>query len=426
MTSVEFWLLMIAIFILILISAFFSSSETALTAASDARMHQLSRKGDKRASLVKNLRSKRDVLISSLLIGNNAVNVLASALATSTAITLLGEGGVAFAAIVMTLILVIFAEVVPKTYAFNNADNFSLKVARPVKIAVKILKPFSQLIGFTVSLFIKEQRDNENSREEELRGLIKLHSAGGDFSDRERGAMLSSVLDLRIITVEEIMKHRSNVVMIDYNTDYVSLIDKVQNSSYTRHPVFSGKTDNIIGVLHVKDLLKKINSADKINNMNYSEINIGSMISPVYFVPETTSLYDQLQAFRKRREHFAIVVDEYGDFRGIITLEDILEEIVGEIDDEYDNTLPGLSSQKDGSWIVKGDITIRDLNRTFDIDLPDVEASTIAGLVMYESRSIPLPGQEFRFHNLRIRILNKEQNKIASLRIWFDRNNQKD
>ena len=426
MTSIEFWLLMIAIFILILISAFFSSSETALTAASDARMHQLSRKGDKRASLVKNLRSKRDVLISSLLIGNNAVNVLASALATSTAITLLGEGGVAFAAIVMTLILVIFAEVVPKTYAFNNADNFSLKVAKPVKIAVKILKPFSQLIGFTVSLFIKEQRDTEYSREEELRGLIKLHSAGGDLSDRERGAMLSSVLDLKIITVEEIMKHRSNVVMIDYNTDYVSLINKVQNSSFTRHPVFSGRVDNIIGVLHVKDLIKKINSADKINNKNYSEINIGSMISPVYFVPETTSLYDQLQTFRKRREHFAVVVDEYGDFRGIITLEDILEEIVGEIDDEYDNTLPGLSSQKDGSWIVKGDITIRDLNRTFDIDLPDEEASTIAGLVMYESRSIPLPGQEFRFHNLRIRILNKEQNKISSLRVWFDSNNQKD
>ena len=425
MTSIEFWLLMIAIFILILISAFFSSSETALTAASDARMHQLSRKGDKRASLVKNLRMKRDVLISSLLIGNNAVNVLASALATSTAITLFGEGGVAFAAIVMTLILVIFAEVLPKTYAFNNADSFSLKVARPVKIAVKILKPFSQLIGFTVSLFIKEQKDNENSREEELRGLIKLHSAGGDLSDRERGAMLSSVLDLRIITVEEIMKHRSNVVMIDYDTDYISLIDKVQNSSFTRHPVFSGKVENIIGVLHVKDLLKKINSNDKINNKNYSEINIGSMISPVYFVPETTSLYDQLQAFRKRREHFAIVVDEYGDFRGIITLEDILEEIVGEIDDEYDNTLPGLSSQKDGSWIVKGDITIRDLNRTFDIDLPDEEASTIAGLVMYESRSIPLPGQEFRFHNLRIRILNKEQNKITTLRIWFDSNNQK-
>ena len=419
MTDIEFWLLIIAIFILILISAFFSSSETALTAASDARMHQLSKKGDKRASIVKDLRSNRDLLISTLLIGNNAVNVLASALATGTAITLFGEGGVAFAAIVMTLILVIFAEVLPKSYAFKNSDIFSLRVALPVKLTVRILKPISQLIGFTVTLFFKQQKEitNSSNMEEELRGLIKLHSSNGDNSDRERGAMLSSVLDLKVITVEEIMKHRSDVAMIDYNMNYSSILKQVRESSYTRHPVFSGKVENIIGVLHVKDLLKKIGN-DNINSNGVS--NIGSIISQVYFVPETTTLYDQLQAFKKRREHFAVVVDEYGDFRGIITLEDILEEIVGEIDDEYDDTLPGLSSQKDGSWIVKGDITIRDLNRTFDIDLPDEEASTIAGLVMYESRSIPSPGQEFRFHKLRIRILNKEQNKITSLRLWFD------
>ena len=422
MTDIEFWLLIIAIFILILISAFFSSSETALTAASDARMHQLSKKGDKRASIVKDLRSNRDLLISTLLIGNNAVNVLASALATGTAITLFGEGGVAFAAIVMTLILVIFAEVLPKSYAFKNSDIFSLRVALPVKLTVRILKPISQLIGFTVTLFFKQQKETTNSSnmEEELRGLIKLHSSSGDNSDRERGAMLSSVLDLKVITVEEIMKHRSDVAMIDYNMNYSSILKQVRESSYTRHPVFSGKVENIIGVLHVKDLLKKIGN-DNINSNGIT--NIGSIISQVYFVPETTTLYDQLQAFRKRREHFAVVVDEYGDFRGIITLEDILEEIVGEIDDEYDDTLPGLSSQKDGSWIVKGDITIRDLNRTFDMDLPDEEASTIAGLVMYESRSIPSPGQEFRFHNLRIRILNKEQNKITSLRLWFHKKN---
>ena len=416
MTDIEFWLLIIGIFILILISAFFSSSETALTAVSDARMHQISKKGDKRASLVKDLRAKRDLLISAILIGNNAVNVLASALATSIAITILGEGGVAFAAVIMTLILVVFAEVFPKSYAFKNADKFSLIVARPIKIIVKILSPISKIIELNVSFFFKEKKESSTNREEELRGLIKLHSAGGDNSDRERGAMLSSVLDLRVITVEEIMKHRSDVIMIDYNTDYPSIIAKVQDSSFTRHPVFSGREDNIVGVLHDKDILKKINKNDFQNN----NIDFGNMISPVYFVPETTSLYDQLQAFRKRREHFAVVVDEYGDFRGIITLEDILEEIVGEIDDEYDNTLPGLTSQKDGSWIVKGDITIRDLNRTFDIDLPDEEASTIAGLVMYESRSIPSPGQEFRFHKLRIRILNKEQNKITSLRLWFD------
>ena len=422
MTEIEFWLLMIAILVLILISALFSSSETALTAASDAKMHQLARKGDKQAIIVKSLRSKRELLISSLLIGNNAVNVLASVLATSIAITLIGEGGVAFAAIIMTIILVVFAEVLPKTYAFNHADTFSLRIALAVKVIVKILTPISQFIGLFVSLFIKQSKDIEYDREDELRGLIKLHSAGGDISDRERGAMLSSVLDLKIITVEEIMTHRSNVVMIDIDEDPKKLIKKVLKSSYTRHPIFSGKFENIIGVLHVKELLKALNNRE--NNSDFSDFKIEEITSSIYFVPETTSLYDQLQTFRKRREHFAVVVDEYGDFRGIITLEDILEEIVGEIDDEHDSPLPGLLSQKDGSWIVKGEITIRDLNRTFDIELPDEEASTIAGLVMYESRSIPSPGQEFRFHNLRIRVLRREQNRLTSLRLWFDLNNQ--
>ena len=419
MTDIEFWLLIIAIFVLILISALFSSSETALTAASDARMHQLSRKGNKKAMLVKKLRAKRDLLISSLLIGNNAVNVLASALATSTAITLFGEGGVAFAVLIMTIILVVFAEVLPKTYAIHHADRFSLNVARIVSIIVKLLTPISNLISFMVSLFISPPKDIKFNREEELRGLIKLHSSDGDHTDRERGAMLSSVLDLKSISVEDVMKHRSNVFMIDIDQKQSLVIKTILESSFTRHPVYSGKIDNIIGVLHAKELLKSIKIDELANNSSIKNINISKIISPPYFVPETTSLYDQLQAFRNRREHFAVVVDEYGDFRGIITLEDILEEIVGEIDDEHDTEIPGLTSQKDGSWIVMGDITIRDLNRTFDMDLPDDEASTIAGLVMYESRSIPSPGQEFRFHNLRIRVLQKDQNRLTALRIWF-------
>ena len=231
--------------------------------------------------------------------------------------------------------------------------------------------------------------------------------------------MLSSVLDLKSISVEDVMKHRSNVFMIDIDQKKSLIIKKIFESSFTRHPVYSGKIDNIIGVLHAKELLKSFSVDSLDNNNSTKNIKISKIISPPYFVPETTSLYDQLQAFRNRREHFAVVVDEYGDFRGIITLEDILEEIVGEIDDEHDAKIPGLTSQKDGSWIVMGDITIRDLNRTFDIDLPDEEASTIAGLVMFESRSIPSPGQEFRFHNLRIRVLQKDQNRLTALRIWF-------
>ena len=166
---------------------------------------------------------------------------------------------------------------------------------------------------------------------------------------------------------------------------------------------------------------KKLKQSDFKLEKNYDQLKITEIASEVYFVPETTLLYDQLQSFKKRREHFAVVVDEYGDFRGIITLEDILEEIVGEIDDEHDNPMPGIKSYKDGSWKINGEITIRDLNRTFDLELPDEEASTIAGLVIHESRTIPLPGQEFRFHNLKIKVLSKHQNRIRFLRIWFEK-----
>ena len=417
MSETEFWLLLIAIIALIIISALFSSSETALTAASDARMHQFARKGNRRARIVNELRSKKELLISSLLIGNNAVNILASALATSTAITLFGEGGVAFATIVMTILLVVFAEVLPKTYAFNHADSFSLAVAPIVKIIFKCLAPASKLISFIIPIFIKETKETKYNREEELRGLIKLHIAGGDNIDKEKGAMLSSVLDLQSITVEEVMKHRSNVDMIDVDEKIDKILSHVVQSSYTRHPIFSEKQENIIGVLHVKEILKKLKQTE----FSFDGLEIKEMASEVYFVPETTLLYDQLQSFKKRREHFAVVVNEYGDFRGIITLEDILEEIVGEIDDEHDNPIPGIKSYKDGSWKINGDVTIRDLNRTFDLDLPDEEASTIAGLVIHESRTIPLVGQEFIFHNLKIKVLIKNQNRIKALKIWFEK-----
>ena len=414
------WLLALIIVLLIIASAFFSSAETALTAASDARMRQLASKGNERARTVEALRADREGLIGSILIGNNAVNVLGSALATSVAISLFGEGGLVWATIAMTLLLVVFAEVMPKTYAFTYADQYALRIAPTLLWVVRLLSPLSLGIRFLASQMIRPNPNGDQDREEELRGLIELQGDNGNADDRERKAMLSSILDLNELSVEQIMTHRGTVSMVNADDNIEDILRFVLGSPHTRHPVFSGKPDNIIGVLHVKDILKKINNS---NFQSINTIDISDIISAVYFVPETTSLYDQLQAFRKRREHFAVVVDEYGDFRGIITLEDILEEIVGEIDDEYDKTLPGLSSQKDGSWIVKGDITIRDLNRTFDIDLPDEEASTIAGLVMYESRSIPSPGQEFRFHRLRIRILSKEQNKLTSLRLWFDKNN---
>ena len=406
------------ILLLIFASAFFSSAETALTAASDARMRQLASKGNRRAMLVERLRNDREGLIGSILIGNNAVNVIASALATSVFISILDDGGVLWATLTMTVVLVVFAEVMPKTYALNNSDKYALLIAPAVRLVVVVLSPLSIALRMLANSLIRKRQTDESDREEELRGMIELHGAEGDGDSRETQAMLSSVLDLNEISVEQIMTHRAGVKMIDADSDLDSLLREVLASPHTRHPVYSGNSDNIIGVLHVKDLLRAIDRQSTDTPQADGLGLLQNIVSEPYFVPETTLLFDQLQAFRTRREHFAVVVDEYGDLQGIVTLEDILEEIVGDIDDEHDIDLAGLTAQPDGSWIVDGAVTIRDLNRALGWQLPDEDAATIAGLVLFESRTIPRPGQEFRFHNIRFRILKRDGNKVTSLRLW--------
>ncbi len=409
------WLLALTVVLLILASAFFSSAETALTAASDARMRQLANKGNVRAKIVEKLREDREGLIGSILIGNNAVNVLGSALATSFAISLFGEGGLVWATITMTVLLVVFAEVMPKTYAFSYADSYALRIAPLLQLIVRALSPLSVGIRLLATQLIPPNPNASNEREEELRGLIELQGNDSNADDRERKAMLSSILDLNEISVDAIMTHRGTVSMINAEDQVEDILRFVLNSPHTRHPVFSGKYDNIVGVLHVKDLLRAVGEAEAVAILPETVQNIAS---DAYFIPETTLLFDQLQAFRARREHFAVVVDEYGDFRGIVTLEDILEEIVGDIDDEHDIDLAGLTPQADGSWLVDGNVTIRDLNRTLGWHLPDEDASTLAGLVLFESRTIPSSGQEFRFHDIRFRIVKRTGNRLTSLRLW--------
>ena len=412
------FLLVLSIVVLLIGSAFFSGSETGLTAASEARMRALARRGEKNAQAVEKLLSNKDKLISTLLIGNNLVNVVSTSLATSAAITLFAEGGVLLASVAMTVLLVIFAEVLPKTYAFNHADRMALRVAKPIRVIVFLLTPLTWGLHQLVRMIIKPAARDDDAREEELRGMIELHGANTlDAETREQSAMLSSVLDLGEVTVEEVMTHRGSVEMINAGQSAEKTLRQIMDSPYTRHPVYSGKPDDIIGVLHVKALLRGL---DRNSDKTADDFNIIETATEPYFVPETTLLRDQLQAFRARREHFAIVVDEYGDFQGIVTLEDILEEIVGDIDDEHDIIISGLSQQPDGSYIVDGHVTIRDLNRALGWELPDDDAATIAGLVINETRIIPEPGQEYRFHSTRFRVLRRTRNKLDRIRVWHE------
>jgi len=403
---------------LLVLSGFFSGSETALTAASRPVMHHLEQNGSHRASLVNRLRDDNERLIGAILLGNNLVNILASALATSLLIQLFGEAGIAYATLGMTLLVLVFAEVLPKTYAINNADKSALGVAPIINALVVVLSPITRTINAivrgTLILCGVDARGltPDEVDERQLRGAIELHEGIGEAIRHER-AMLRSVLDLDDVQVAEIMTHRKDVTAIDADCAPADLVKQVVDSPFTRIPLWRGDSDNIVGVLHAKALLRRVWS----DELDLDALNVDELATPPWFIPEQTPLLDQLEAFRARREHFALVVDEYGSFLGIVTLEDILEEIVGEIDDEHDDRVSGVTMEPNGSFLVDGRVTIRDLNREFEWGLPDEEAATIAGLILHEARRIPEAGQRFMFFGFRFDIVQRERHQITEIRI---------
>jgi Mg2+/Co2+ transporter CorB len=412
------------ILVLLILSALFSGSETALTAASRPLMHELEKDGNQRAATVNRLLEKRERLIGTILLGNNLVNILASALATSVMMTWFGEAGVVYATMAMTILVLIFSEILPKTLALTHTTAMALKVAPVMRALVWMLSPVVSVIQGIVELTMRLfHRGNSGAQPAsmmlaELRGVIDLHTrAMADTSadiQHER-AMLRSVLDLADVEVSEIMIHRRNLATVDVDQPVNDLIDQVLTSPYTRLPLWRGKPDNIVGVLHAKALARAVQEHTEQGTLD--QLDPVAVAAAPWFIPDATRLLDQLQAFRARREHFAMVVDEYGSLQGVVTLEDILEEIVGEIADEHDVAVSGVRAQPDGSYVINGDVTIRDLNRQFDWSLPDDEAATIAGLILHESRSIPEVGQTFLFHGFRFEVLRRQRNQITALKV---------
>ena len=420
----SFWWPIPSILVLMCLSGFFSGSETALTAVSKARMLTLEKEGNPRAMMVNRLIEHKDRLIGALLLGNNLVNILASAIATAFFINLVGETGVVYATLIMTAVVLIFAEVLPKTYALANHDKVALLIAPLIRVVVLVFSPITGMISRIVNMTLRllgVNAGNPNMADlavQELRGAIELahEHENGDGVEREssdKRAMLRSILDLVDVDIEDVMTHRSNVVALDADTPINQLVDEILNSPYTRLPVWQDEPDNIIGVIHAKILLRELRSVSG----NVERLDIKTMLLDAWFVPETTTLYDQLQAFRERKEHFAIVVDEYGSWQGIVTLEDILEEIVGEIDDEQDLAVTGIRAEPDGTYMIEGTATIRDVNRELDWNLPDEYYTTIAGLIIHESKMIPDVGQNFIFYGYRFTIVKREKHQITMLKV---------
>ncbi|MEL0246567.1 MAG: CNNM domain-containing protein [Alphaproteobacteria bacterium] len=407
---------------LVILSAFFSGSETSLTSASKPRMHNLAKSGKKNAKVFEDLFRDKELLICTILFANNLVNVLASALATKILIELTNTDGIFYATIIMTLMILVFGELIPKTLALSKADNYALKISPFIRLLVILLYPLTFTLNFIVYILLKivgvnysnfKKEEISEKREEELRGAIDLH---GEDSSRDEKNMLKSILDLDEITVGSIMIPRKDIFSLPVKITYNDLLEQLENSPHSRIPIWEKNPENIIGVFHVRRLISYKNSDSK-------KFNIKSLCQKPWFIPESTKLDNQLMEFKKRKEHFSIVVDEYGEFLGIVTLEDIIEEIVGDIDDEQDmlktsKKVTGIKPLSPSSFLVEGNVNIRDLNKELNINLQiNNNVSTVAGLVLYESRTIPKTKQVFSFFDLNFEILKKKNNQITLLKI---------
>ncbi|MEO0361751.1 MAG: HlyC/CorC family transporter, partial [Pseudomonadota bacterium] len=382
---------------------------------------RLSGEGSRGAQTALRLTDDSERLIGAVLLGNNLVNILAAALATQLFTALFGEAGVAWATLVMTLLVLIFAEVTPKTYAITNSERAAVLVAPLISVIVRVFSPVVAAVRVlargALRLFGVETDPDARilGAHDEIRAAVDLHHSEGAVEKDDRDRLLAA-LDLKSREVSEVMMHRRNIETIDADAPPEEIVTYCLASSHTRIPIWREEPENIVGVIHAKDLLRAVNHLSR-DGKPLSDLDVTEVAMEPWFVPDTTSMDEQMREFLRRRSHFALVVDEYGDLQGLLTLEDILEEIVGDIADEHDEEMPGLVRAADGSLAVEGDMTIRDLNRYGDWSLPDDEATTIAGLVMFEAQTIPEVGQVFSFHGFRFEILARERHRITRLRV---------
>jgi Mg2+/Co2+ transporter CorB len=421
-----FWTTVAAILALLVMSAFFSGSETALTASSRGKLRAQADKGSKGARIALKITEDNERLIGAVLLGNNLVNILAAALATALFTRIFGDSGVALATLAMTALVLVFSEVLPKTYAITNPETAASHVAAPIRIIVMVLSPVvaavRALVRGILRLFGISTNPDEAilSYHEEIAGALALGHSEGVVEKEHRDRLLGA-LDLGHRTVEEIMLHRSQIETVNIDAPIEEIIAQCVNSTHTRLPAWRDDPENIVGVIHSRDLMREVHRLVRDAGGSFdavAKLNLTAVAREPYFVPETTPLDEQMRQFLTQRRHFALVIDEYGALLGLLTLEDILEEIVGEIEDEHDEDTPDpITRLPDGTIEIDGAMTIRDLNRAMDWSLPDEEANTVAGLVIHDAQMIPEAGQIFRFHGFRFEVVERADNRLTRLRI---------
>ncbi|MDM8335281.1 HlyC/CorC family transporter [Wolbachia pipientis] len=405
------------IFVLLVLSFLFSGAEIGLTSISRSQVNKLKLDGNKRAKVIDHLLNKKELTIGTMLLSNTIINITCSALFTAIFINFFGSEGIFLSTIIMTFCILLFCEVLPKTYAMQNPEKFTSFSAYFVLFFVKIFSPLTLGIQFIVNLILKLCGLHKNreviSAADAMRNMITLHRSEGTMLQQDLD-MLSSILDLAETEISEIMTHRRNLFSLDIDRNKEELIRGILTSSHSRVPLWQKEPDNIIGVIHVKNLINALREKDN----RIEEVDIAQVMSKPWFIPESTPLSVQLHNFRRNRKHLAFVVDEYGTLQGIVTLEDILEEIVGEISDEHDLITENFIKKiSDNVYRIEGKSTIRDINRQLHWDLPDEEATTLAGMVVNEIERIPDEGEEFSMYGFHFKILKKDKNVITVIEV---------
>ncbi len=407
---------------LIILSAFFSSSETGMMSLNRYRMKHLAKNGHKGALRVNKLLKRTDQLIGVILIGNNFVNILASSIATVIAIRIWGDAGIAIATVLLTVVILIFAEVTPKTLAALFPEKIAFPASHILGPLLKVLYPIVWLVNLFTGLILKILRisaadaANDHLSREELRTLV--NEAGAMIPSKHKD-MLVSILDLEKVTVNDIMVPRNEVVGIDLEDDMDAILRQVRSSQHTRLPVFKNDINNIQGMLHLRNLSKLL-LQDDINRAM-----IMQLCREPYFIPESTPLNTQLINFQKAKRRIGIVVDEYGDVLGIATLEDILEEIVGEFTTDYAATSPDVIPQDDGTFIIDGSAAIRTVNKILDWKLPTDGPKTLNGLITEHLETIPETNVCMKLKGHRIEVLQIKDNVVKAAIVHAPRKRKK-
>ncbi len=408
--------------LLIVLSGFFSSSETGLMAINRVRLQHQAEEGSKAAARILSLLDRPDRLIGLILIGNNFVNILASAIATILAVRVFGDAGVAIATGVLTLVILIFAEVTPKTFAALHPE----RIAKPASlILVPLLRLAYPLVWMTNLLsngllrilgINPESSNRDRLTKEELRTLMM--QSGHRIPARRHG-MLLSILDLEKVQVDEIMVPRGEIVGLDLTDEVEELVSQLRSTQHTRLPVFHEDVEELVGVLHARTALKLLDNPELLTDETEFKNRLRELCEEPYYVPHSAALHTQLYNFQKERERLAVVVDEYGEIEGLVTIDDILEEIVGEFTtDHIQETSPDVHPREDGTFIIDGSATIRDLNRILEWELPTDGPRTVSGLIVELLEFIPENTLGIQWGDYRLEVLAIQDNRARSVRAW--------